>query len=804
MVRERTGWADLALWVRVEWRSSWRSYAALAGVIALMVGVLVATFTAVSRTETAFARLRSATQASDITLLYGGPLLDDPVAVLSAALQMEGVIDAVIERFPLVLPAGTDRRLIGQLRTQIATTGPVNSPVIVSGRSVDETNANEAVISEVLARQLRVSVGDSIPLDSATRAWLDSNSSSDDAGPPDGPKVTVTVVGLSRSPGDFDRSGGSLYLSPAFMPTYGESIAMWGVVEARLTDEAMLVAGTAQGPALPEPAYGAMPSQFGVNAATTTALRTLGNALRLVGIAAGIAGAVAVTVILLRLVTGASRHRAAFVAMGWTRQRHLQAIVIALAPWLAIGLVAGAVVGTWLSPLAVVSLARQIDPAADSVLVNTPVVLIVVAAVVLLGALVGVVVVRRAVSGRVRHDASSRQTLGIHRPIAVSLGIRQALFARSDRGGRASRGALAAVTLGVVGAVAAMVVSASIDRLHDNPRLSGQVINRSVSGAGGAAARLSRDDRVSSLATLYYTGSLQASEGGHITGLVYDIERGELPLIVLRGRLASQPDEVVFGPQTLASINKHIGDVITLNAGVEVDGEPVYSYGEYHIVGEVIFQEGELHHDDGLAVTLSGADRLVGDITSGGVEDDGSPSYAREVAFEWAEGVDTVAADAELESAGFKIRANDLLTPPVVTNLARVSELPRLLAAFLGGLALISLSHALTVSVRSRSREIVTLRALGLASRTGVGIFGIQTFVLVALALLAGIPMGFAVGRQVWRPIANRAHVVVSVAMPWGWIGVVGAMALVGVMTVSLWVGWRVRRLRSVDILRTG
>ena len=630
MDHERAGSADLALWVRVEWRTHWRSYAVLAGVIALTVGVLVATFTAVSRTETAFARLRSATHASDVTVLYGGVVVEDPAAALSEALQVEAFADAAVVLGPLVQPVGADRQRLGSGSVAlIATVGTVNSPVIVSGRAIDESNANEVLVSEVLARELGLSVGDSLPLESVTWAWRDAAESSDDPGPLDGPKVTASVVGISRSPGDFDRTGGSVYLSPAFMPTYGSEIAVFGVVEAVLTDESVKAVEAGLLPKLPASAYGAIPSQWGANASTTTALGTLANALRLVGIAAGIAGAVAATVMLLRVVTAASSYRATFAAMGWTRQRHLQAIAIALAPWLAVGVLAGAVVGTWLSPLAVVSLARQIDPAVDSVLVNIPVVLSVVGAALLLGALVGVVVVRRAVSGRVPHDAAGRQTLGIHRPIAVSLGVRQAFFAGAERGGRASRGALFAVTLGVVGAVAALVASASIDRLEHDRQLSGQVIGRSISGAGGAAARLSSDDRVSSLATLYISNSLQLTDGGQVTSLVYDIEFGELPLTVLRGRLAGQPDEVVFGPRTLDSIDKHIGDMVTLkNAGSDDDGggEPTNSYGDYRIVGEVIFQEGELHHDEGIAVTRSGADRLVGDITNGGVDDGGSPS----------------------------------------------------------------------------------------------------------------------------------------------------------------------------------
>ena len=221
--------------------------------------------------------------------------------------------------------------------------------------------------------------------------------------------------------------------------------------------------------------------------------------------------------------------------------------------------------------------------------------------------------------------------------------------------------------------------------------------------------------------------------------------------------------------------------------------------GTFRIVGEILLPEGDFHHDEGMALTVAAAETITGDI-----RDDWN-SFLHFVAFDWAKGVDAVAADATLKTDGLTVNTSgEGFNPAVVTNLARVANLPRLLAVFLGTLALVSLAHALSVSVRLRRREHATLRALGMTSRSTAGIFAAQTFVLVIIALLVGVPVGYALGGQIWRSIATRAKVVVSVALPWSSIGILCAVALAGATMVTVLAGWRVRRQRPAPLLRTG
>jgi ABC-type antimicrobial peptide transport system permease subunit len=91
----------------------------------------------------------------------------------------------------------------------------------------------------------------------------------------------------------------------------------------------------------------------------------------------------------------------------------------------------------------------------------------------------------------------------------------------------------------------------------------------------------------------------------------------------------------------------------------------------------------------------------------------------------------------------------------------------------------VTLVHAVVVTTRSRAGEAVALRAIGVRPRSLMALVETQAVALSGLATLAGVPLGLALGRQVWSPIADRASVVDLAVAPWSgaaWV----ALALVG------------------------
>jgi predicted lysophospholipase L1 biosynthesis ABC-type transport system permease subunit len=106
-------------------------------------------------------------------------------------------------------------------------------------------------------------------------------------------------------------------------------------------------------------------------------------------------------------------------------------------------------------------------------------------------------------------------------------------------------------------------------------------------------------------------------------------------------------------------------------------------------------------------------------------------------------------------------------TPPTdIVNLDRTRSVPNLLALVIGTLAMLTLGHALLLSVRVRRRELAVLRSLG-ADRGWVGrAIHAQATALAAAALVVGVPVGLVVGRRLFRSIVDRIGLVPDPVTP--------------------------------------
>ncbi len=363
----------------------------------------------------------------------------------------------------------------------------------------------------------------------------------------------------------------------------------------------------------------------------------------------------------------------------------------------------------------------------------------------------------------------------------------------ADRGGRSSRGALAAVVGATTVALGAFVVSSSIGRLQSDPSLSGRWSEQVVDGGFSfevvdeVLTRLDADDRVAALAALHQDiGTMPGV--GDVDLLVYDLRRGRLDVSITEGRMPLAADEIALGPATLEMAGARVGEEIRLSA--------VAGAVHYRVVGAVLFPEGDFTHDEGAALTVAAAELVLGDAYT-------EERFIHQAMFDWADGVDVVAADRELEEAGLILVPSATgLRPPTVKNLGEVEHLPRPLALLLGLLAAATLLHAAWTGTAQRSRELVTLRALGVTRRSTAVMAWTQTLVIVAVGLLIGVPLGVAAGRLTWQPIAEDAHVVVHPVLSWSSLGfVVGFAVATGVVVAAL-AGHRVGRLRPTVHLR--
>lgn len=783
----------IAAFARAEWRIRGRSHLMIAVLAAISALVFLATFLAAARSRTAFDRLRQATHASDLAL----PITDgDPRDSLETVRASRGVIEARAITELIVRPSGSDL-FPGFTVLAIAPrldepTDRIDTPIITEGRAPRPGRADEVALSTDLAADLGLGPGDELPLESMTQEWVDVAFAGGDPGPADGPSPTMTVTGIARSPAEFVRQASVIHLTPAFVERHAGELLRFDRIHVRLDPAARQEFERRELIVLPGIVH--EDSSFIDLGETEDGLNTVATALRLVGAVAAVAGALALALALARSSRASAPERSTLMALGWTRRDERRALVLAHAPAVAIGLAVGLTIGVRSSPWAMVDLARSIDPRPDAVLVDAQLLLLVVAGAVLVGASLLAVVIA-LVHWRPTPSARGGGRIPVGPPLALSLAIRNALSAPPHRGGRASRGAIAVVAGATAVGIASLVVSSSIGRLQDDASLTGERPERlidagtSIDVYDDVIERLARDPRVAAIAGQHiFAGTIPGP--GDVLVLVHDPVQGRAELSVTAGRMPSAEDEVAVGPTTADATGAQIGEQLTVSG--------LSGSARFRVVGTVLFPEGDFRFDSGVALTVDGAQRVIGDPDQ--------RAEIHQVFFDWSDGVDAEAADRELAADGITVLTVGTgyrVRPGTVSNLGAVEQPPRQLAVVVGLLALATVLHAVWVSVATRRRELVTMRALGVTRRATALLSATQVILIVVLGLLVGAPLGAALGRGVWRPIAEDAHLVVRPVLSWGWVGVlVGTAVLAGLAVASLAARWT-RRLEPASDLRT-
>jgi ABC-type antimicrobial peptide transport system permease subunit len=140
--------------------------------------------------------------------------------------------------------------------------------------------------------------------------------------------------------------------------------------------------------------------------------------------------------------------------------------------------------------------------------------------------------------------------------------------------------------------------------------------------------------------------------------------------------------------------------------------------------------------------------------------------------------------------------------PPDVANLSAVRSLPPALAAFLFLLAVAAVGHALATSVRRRRHDLGTVRSLGFLRRQVGQAVVIQSGTLLAIGVVAGTPIGVALGRVVWRVVADGLGVEAAPAVPVVILAALVPAAAVVAVVVATLPARTATRLRTVDALR--
>lgn len=774
-------------------RRRWPAMVALAVLLGLGTGAVLAALAGARRTASSFTRLLAETNAADVLV---SP--DDGTADFDLITRLPQVSDAArvdTLRVTPVVPNRTTQRASGALA--LGSDGrafyEIDRPARVDGRLPDLNAADEVLLSRPVADRLGLRTGDEMDL-------LTPGGEHD---PPRRIPVTVVGVGVLAREALEDQdnlsAGSSIIFSPAFRRVHGVEVAATSTLVQLRTGRASLASfeSAARGVTGEQLFF---QTRFETTAKAQRTLVPYVGALSVFGIVLAVAVALMLGQAVVRELGATAGERATLASLGVEHRQLVAVTVIQTATMAVPAALVALVVALAASPLMPIGPAGDIDPQrgfdADLAVLglgSAGLVALLLAGGAAVGWRLGrtataPVLSRRSNGTRVPLAERLRRTGA---PLPMTAGVRFAIEPAPGSATTPAVAAIASAVLGLAAVVAALTFAAGLDRLLATPERYGwnwdALLDVDLAGSDEVGERLDDVEGVGQHAAIAH-GQL---DFGTLAVAAVGIGRpGGQPFVpILEGRAPEATDEVVLGTTTLERLDLDVGD--------EVVVATVRTPHRLQVVGRATFPRFTAYPGadrtglgDGAALTLNGlrsleprtrvTSRLVrfaGDAEPAAVLE----ALGREFPPADGPGRRTVVARPQ--------RPDDLYA------FDRVNGAPLVLAALLGLLAAASTALALTGTVRARRRELSVLRAIGFTGGQVRRAVRWQAATVALAAILVGVPVGTAAGRWAWTLLAMRLGTPPDPLTP----GPAVAGAALASVAVALAVSWRPARSASTS-----
>jgi hypothetical protein len=795
----------LAVWVRLDLRRRARSLAVLAVLVALTTATVLTAVAGARRGSTAIDRVLAVTKPATIAVLPNEPGFDwDAVAAIPGV--------EAIARFPI-----TSYEVVG-LPTEegadftyadASIMDTIERPVVLDGRLADPERDDEVVVTQRFEGQYGKAIGDTVTIKLFTPDQIDKSGLFAPEGA-EGPEIEARIVGVVLSPWFSD--GGD---APGrLIPSHG----LYAKHEANLLGKGdviyvnALVRLEGGGAAIPEfreqlaEVSGRRDIEFFDLVKMADHADEVGefeaNSLLAFALAAGIAAVFLVGQSVARYAAGSSADLEVLRAFGMS-PTHVRTGV-AVGPFLAAaaGAAVGGAVSVALSPRFPMGTVAPLEPNPGQD-VDAMVLLIGLIVVPLLVGGGALLTAWRSTAGAGGREGSVVAALAGRwgAPVPVLIGARFAL--ERGRGNQAVpvRPALVGAVVGVLGVVGALTFASGVSDAAGNPARFGQVWELEAFFGFNSEDFVPSDEVLELIASdpdvVAVNDARQGvAEAGSVDVPVYVLDPVDagLDIVVTDGTIPTASDEITLAPGSADALDAHVGDTVEL---VGTTG----STGRYTVSGIAFVPSGSHNDYDSGAWALPEAyDELI----------DGFKFHTAEIAVR--DGADPTAVATRLGSVvadalgdpGLASEAVRVVPPPSrLAELEQVRRLPLYLAAFLAVLAIGAVGHALATAVRRRRHDIAVLRALGITRWQCRTMVVTQASLLALFGLVTGVPLGIALGRTLWRTVADSTPIdyVTPVAL-WLLILIAPAALLVANL-LAAWPSQRAAALRVGHVLRT-
>ena len=760
--------------LRAQLRQHWKSWLALAALVTLAAGLVMAAVATARRTAAAFPDF-VARHGYDAVVFTGHPLpqlaripqitqLTTTPAPFVAALGCPrcGKINASGDLSMLEVPPGALSRMVK----------------LVSGRMPDQSDPGEVLASYALASDSGTHVGSVIQVLTPTAAQLqliEQGRAKPSTLLPGVPRHTVRVVGLVVTESEFPVGTGPRY---DLFPT----TALAAVINRRTPVLPFYFVRFRHG-AADLPAFDSQlrrlnslgADDLDVDAAAVQ--RTIRPQAAGWWVLAGLAALAAVAVIgqaAARQFNTDAEDRQALSAVGLGTRQFVALGLSRAAIIGAAGAVGAVGLATLLSPLTPVGVARLAARSPGAVVID-PLVMVTgllatAAAVVALSAWPAVRHARQLSGGRSRRPvpvALVRAVAGIGAPPSMLIGVRYAL----ERGRGRQPVPVGTALLGMVLAVAALcataVFGASLTRLVSSPALYGVPFQAEFTneGSGSGAAVTGpilaslRADRAIARITMATVAEVDVN-GRQVRALAATAVRGPALISVVDGRLPGGDHEIMLGAATMRSVGARAGALVRVTV---TDPHNAARTAQFRVVGRASFAPsfGTGGLGDGAAMQLSALTGLQCPPGAGqrSCQHDEQQANIYMVLARAAPGPAATAALAR-HVGKYREFVASAEQPVELVNFGESVNFPLLFGGLLVLFGAATMVHLLLVSVSRRRAECGLLKVLGFVRYQVAAVVSWQATAVAVVGIAAGTPLGIAVGRVLWRAFAANFGVV--------------------------------------------
>ena len=823
--------ATVWLALRADVRRQWRALLGLVLLLGLAGGVVLTAAAGAQRTDTAYPRLLTWANASQVQVAPGEP---DPAYFAALARLPQVAAAAPVNQYTVALPvphAAPDAQ-VQALSSPTGTYGvSVDRVKIVAGRMFSAAAADEAVIDPQLASMDHLRPGDTLRL-----FGIPGNT-------PQGPDLTgafplnvrVTAIAVFDDqvvPVTATNSLPLVLFSPGFTRTSAATKTFYlaeGGVRLRpgADPAAFIAAAKAVEKKYPQPAgdFTIFTNLTDETAATERGIRPEAVALAVFAALAGLISLAVLGQLLARQLALDATEFPVLRAVGMTRRSLLALSAARLALVTVPGALLAVVIAVAASPLMPIGAARVAEPdpgvQADvavlvigfAVIAVAPLALLAWPAARAVSHAMGPLGVAEPGAGRTRPSllAAALTSAG---PVTSGIGVRMALEPGRGRTAVPVRSALAGSVVAIAALVAAAVFGTSLASLVGTPGRYGQNWDAELS-TGFAAAPASLGAKVLS-SVPGITGYAEGNSGQlTIDGQqVPAIGFGPAPggyLTMLAGRAPAAPDEIALGAQTLRAVHARLGQTVQVAVNLATGTGHSGPARTMRVVGEVVFPDFGLQDlsdtDLGSGAVVVPALLSQSQANTGCVQ--GITCYDFFL-LRYRPGTDTAATATRLlagtAAAGCPFSACTVTgdqQPGDIRDYDAIRDTPVVLGAVLAVLAIGTLAHVLLTGVRRRRRDMAVLKTLGFTRSQVQGVVAWEATTLATVALLIGIPVGVVAGRWAWALFADTAGVATQATVQVSLVLLAIPAALVLANLIAVWPGWRAARLRPATVLRT-